>query len=119
MATRTDPQRGEIWQVDFNPPRGAEINKFRPAIVISSNAVGILPLKIVVPITEWNNAFATNFWHLRIDPSYANGLSKVSAIDGLQIRSVSIQRFARKLGIVTADILEEITAAIAAVIEHQ
>lgn len=34
------PKRGEIWQVNLDPTVGAEIQKSRPAIVISSDAVG-------------------------------------------------------------------------------
>jgi len=50
-------KRGEIWTVDFDPTKGAEIKKQRSALVISSDALGKLPLKVVVPITEWNPAF--------------------------------------------------------------
>lgn len=118
-TTISKPQRGEIWKVDFRPPKGAEIDKVRPALVISSDAVGKLPLKVVVPITEWDNRFATNLWHIRIDPNATNGLSKASAIDAFQVRSVSLNRFQEKLGVASADIVEEVTSAIAAVIEHQ
>ena len=51
--SRTTPKRGEIWRVNLDPTIGAEIKKIRPVIVISSDAVGKLPLKLVVPITEW------------------------------------------------------------------
>ena len=47
--TPRSPKRGEIWRVDFNPTKGAEIQKQRPAVVISSDALGKLPLKIVAP----------------------------------------------------------------------
>ena len=50
-AKRT-PKRDEIWDVDFDPPKGAEIGTNRPAVVISEDAVGRLPLQIVVPITK-------------------------------------------------------------------
>jgi mRNA interferase MazF len=30
-------KRGEIWQVNFNPAKGSEIQKQRPAVVISSD----------------------------------------------------------------------------------
>jgi mRNA-degrading endonuclease toxin of MazEF toxin-antitoxin module len=47
------PKRGEIWLVNLDPTVGAEIQKTRPAIVISSDYIGKLPLKLVVPITDW------------------------------------------------------------------
>ncbi|MDD1438227.1 type II toxin-antitoxin system PemK/MazF family toxin [Dolichospermum sp. ST_sed10] len=47
------PKRGEIWLVNFDPTVGAEIRKIRPAVVISSDAAGRLPIKLVAPITGW------------------------------------------------------------------
>ena len=112
------PQRGEIWLVSFDPTVGAEIKKTRPAIVISSNAVGRLPVKLVAPITDWKQHYAANLWHVRLDPDATNGLAKISAVDALQLRGMDERRFLRKLGQITADQLEEITLAVAAVIEY-
>jgi len=112
------PKRGEIWRVNFDPTIGAEIQKTRPAVVISSDAVGRLPIKLVAPITDWKDYYAANIWHVRIDPDADNGLSKVSAVDGLQLRGMDRQRFVHKLGQVSATQLEEIVLAIAAVIEY-
>ncbi len=58
MSTQTiNPARGEIWLVNFNPQIGAEIEKLRPAVVVSINAIGRLPLRIVVPITAWSPVY--------------------------------------------------------------
>jgi mRNA interferase MazF len=113
------PQRGEIWLVNFDPTVGSEIQKIRPAVVVSSDAVGRLPIKLVAPLTDWKAYFAPNIWHVRIDPAPGNGLSKASAVDALQLRGIDHQRFVRKLGVVTAAIMEAIILAIAAVIEYQ
>ena len=112
------PRRGEVWKVTFDPTVGAEIRKTRPAVVISSDAVGRLPLKLVVPITDWKLAFAPNIWHVRIDPVATNGLTKPSAVDVLQARGMDTQRFTHRLGMVSPEQLEEIVLAIAAVIEY-
>lgn len=117
-TTSPSPRWGEIWRVDFNPAKGAEIQKKRPAIVVSSDAVGILPLKLVVPITEWRGEFSRNIWHVRIDPDPYNGLSKVSAADVLHLRSVGIGRFIAKLGYLQAPLMEEVTTAIAIITEY-
>jgi mRNA-degrading endonuclease toxin of MazEF toxin-antitoxin module len=45
--------KGEIWQVSFDPTIGDEIRKTRPAVIISSDAVGILNLRVVAPLTAW------------------------------------------------------------------
>lgn len=111
------PRRGEVWTVDFDPTKGAEIQKRRPAIVISSDAVGKLPLKLVAPITNWNAGFEGNLWHVRLKPGDLNGLSKPSAADALQVRSVSLDRFVSRLGRVSQRELEDIVQALAAVVE--
>lgn len=53
----------------------------------------------------------------RLDPNAENGLSKLSAADGFQVRSVSPLRFAEKLGEVSLDILKEIEATVHIAIE--
>jgi mRNA interferase MazF len=103
--------------VDFDPTKGAEIQKRRPAVVISADALGKLPLKLVAPITNWNDAFEGNPWHVRLDPTAENGLTKSSAADALQIRSVSLDRFSAPLGRVSREDLEDIVQALAAVVE--
>jgi len=82
-----NPKRGEVWTVDFDPTRGAEIQKQRPAVVISSDFIGKLPLKLVVPVTAWNPGFESNIWHVRLNPTLQNGLSKPSSADALQLKS--------------------------------
>jgi mRNA interferase MazF len=113
------PKRGEIWLVNFDPTVGAEIKKLRPAVVISSDSVGKLPIKLIAPITDWKTYFSANFWHVKIEPNSINGLNKASAIDTLQLRGVDLQRFIHKLGSVSEITMLEIVAAIATVIEFE
>jgi len=112
-------RRGEVWIVDFDPTRGAEIQKKRPSVIVSSDAIGRLPIKMVVPITEWKDLFERNLWHVKLEPSKSNGLSKTSALDALQTRGVDVKRFIRKLGRLTPMEMDDLAAAIAAVIEYQ
>nr|WP_217901653.1 type II toxin-antitoxin system PemK/MazF family toxin [Pseudanabaena sp. SR411] len=65
-------------------------------IVISLDAAGKLPIKLVAPITDWKPYFANNFWQVRIEPDTEIGLKKDSAIDALQLRGMDLQRFIRK-----------------------
>lgn len=111
--------RGDVWLVNFDPTIGSEIKKTRPAVIVSSDALGILPVHVVVPITDWKERYTKNLWHIKIVNDAANGLDKVSAVDALQIRSVSVDRLTKKVGRVSSTIMEEIVAAIAAVIEYQ
>ncbi len=71
------PKRGEVWLVNFDPTVGAEIKKKRPAVVVNSDAVGILPVKLIAPVTEWDNRYQDNIWHIKIKPDNTNGLSKI------------------------------------------
>jgi len=105
--------------VNLDPTTGAEIKKTRPAVVVSSDAVGRLPLRLIAPITGWQDGFERNIWHVRIDPDASNGLTKVSAIDTLQLRGVDVQRFLSRKGRVSATQMDEIAAAIAATVEYQ
>jgi mRNA interferase MazF len=114
----SSPRRGEIRLVNFDPTVGTEIKKTRPAVVISSDAVGRLPIKLVAPLTDWKNHYAPNIWHVRVDLDSINGLTKTSAVDALQLRGMDRQRFIRRLGHISAETLEEITLAVAALIEY-
>ena len=112
------PTRGEIWLVNLDPTLGTEIRKTQPAIVVSSGAVGRLPIKLVAPLTDWRPAFAANVWHVRVDPDAVNGLAKPSAVDTLQLRGLDTQRFVHRIGEVSPDKMEEIVLAIGAVVEY-
>jgi mRNA interferase MazF len=109
-------KRGEIWLVNLDPTLGAEIKKQRPAVIISSDLVGVLPLKVVIPITGWKDSFAKAPWMVKITPSIENGLEKISSADCLQIRSVSEERLVKKLGKLAPVTLKEILAGIQQVI---
>lgn len=109
----TTPNRGEIWVVQFDPQVAEEIGKLRPAVVVSVPAVGRLPLRIVVPLTDWKPRYANFPWFIQITPTAENGLAKDSGADAFQVKSLSIQRFRSKLGIVTTAQIDEIAAAIA------
>lgn len=108
-----DAKRGEVWEIRFDPSEGDEIRKVRPAVVMSVYAAGRMQLHIVVPITGWQPHFAHYFWMVHLQPATANGLTKESAADAFQVKSLSANRFQRKLGNLTDDEVAEIAAAIA------
>ncbi len=41
-------RRGEVWWVDFDPTRGSEIRKTRPALVLTVDALNLARRSIVV-----------------------------------------------------------------------
>lgn len=105
-------RRGEVWLINLSPTIGAEIKKTRPAVIVNDNAIGILPLKVIVPITEWKDRYAIAPWMVRLDPDESNQLDKASAADAFQVRSVSQQRFVRQVGILSSDLMSEIDNAL-------
>jgi mRNA interferase MazF len=90
--------RGQIWLYSADPTVGDEIGKTRPCVIVSNDEIGVLRLKVVVPITGWNEAFVQVPWMVRVEPTSENGLSKLSAADAFQVRSVSQQRLIKQVG---------------------
>ncbi len=120
MTTKSStPKRGEIWYVNLDPTVGAEIKKLRRCVVVSSDAVGILSLRLIAPITGWKEHFKHSFWLVKIDPDGSNGLTKDSAVDTLQLRGVDLQRFVNRTGVISSAKMEEIAVAVAGVVEYQ
>ena len=116
MSRTPTPKRGEIWLVKFDPSVGAEIRKLRPADVLSIDSIGRLPLRVVVPITEWKADYGACSWFVSISASPSNGLSKASGADTFQVKSISNDRFVKELGDLSPAELDEIATAIAMVV---
>ena len=105
-------KHGEIWLIDLYPTQGSEIQKKRPAIIVNDDALGILPLKIVVPVTDWKDRYQLAQWMVKISPSSENGLNKLSAADCFQVRSLSQERFIKKLGFIDDQVSDAIKNAL-------
>jgi mRNA interferase MazF len=109
--------RGEIWLVNLDPTIGDEIRKIRPAVIMSRDAIGVLALRVVVPITGWQQRFQGCDWLVRLDPDSDNGLDKPSAADTFQVRSVATRRFVRLVGRLTPSDMERIAEGLKTVLE--
>ena len=109
-------KQGEIWLVSLDPTIGAEIKKTRPAIIVNDNTLGRLPLKIIVPVTDWKERYSIAPWMVKLIPNNQNKLSKESSADCFQIRSIAEERCVKKLGQIDADELEKIRKALATVL---
>jgi mRNA interferase MazF len=86
------PRRGEVWWISFDPSPGGEIQKTRPAIVLSNDAANTaLNRVIVIPITSQTS---------KVYPGEAlvtlNGEQRKAMAD--QIMTASKQRLKSKLG---------------------
>ena len=108
--------RGEIWFINLDPTIGAEIKKTRPVVIVNDDAIGILPLRVIVPITEWKDRYAVAPWMVRLEPDGENNLDKPSVADAFQVRSVAQERFVRRLGKLSDTAMQKITRALTVVL---
>ncbi|MBD2300337.1 type II toxin-antitoxin system PemK/MazF family toxin [Nostoc sp. FACHB-87] len=108
----TNPKKGEIWLVQLDPTRGQEIQKTRPAVVISSDIFSSIAMRIIIPVATWQPKFQNRPFMIPIQQTDENGLDTNSAGNVLQVRSVTTQRFVRCLGKVSAAVMEELLIAL-------
>mgnify|MGYP002784367629 CR=1 FL=1 len=109
-------RRGEVWLVSLDPTVGTEINKTRPAVIVNDDGIGILPLKVVVPITDWKETYASRPWMVKLETDSDNGLSKTSGADTFQVRSVSEKRLIKLLGKIDDLTMQAISTALSLIL---
>lgn len=114
-----NPRRGEVWDVDFSGYIGTEIQKIRPAVVVNINSIKHLKIRLIAPITSWNKQYTGKIWIVNIKSNDLNGLQWESAVDTMQIKGADVQRFVEKRGQLTAEQMDDISAAIAAIIDYR
>jgi mRNA interferase MazF len=93
------PRRGDVWWVSFEPSLGGEIQKTRPAVIVSNNAANAaLNRVLVVPLTSQTT---------KLYPGEAMVLLKGEQRKAMadQLTTASKQRLRSKLGeLSTADV---------------
>ena len=109
-------KQGEIWLINLDPTVGAEIRKIRPAIIVNDNSLGILPLKIIVPVTDWKAKYEIAPWIVKIIHDAENKLLKESSADCFQVRSVSQDRFISKIGKISDSIADDVKPGLARIL---
>jgi mRNA interferase MazF len=106
--------RGEVWELAAQKGKREAIT--RKVILLSADVLGTIPLRVVVPLTPWQEKYAQAPWIIRVPPVLNSGLETAQAADALQVSSVSISRLNRRLGEIPASITAEITAAVGMVL---
>ncbi|MEQ9552506.1 MAG: type II toxin-antitoxin system PemK/MazF family toxin [Coleofasciculus sp. G3-WIS-01] len=114
----TNPKRGEVWLVQLDPTRGQEIQKTRPAVVISADVLSAIPMRIIIPIAKWQQKFKSRPFMVPIVRNAENGLNVNSAGNVLQVRSVTTERFVQCLGKVSPQVLQELLAGLIICIDY-
>ncbi len=102
----------EIWLVNLDPTVGSEIRKTRPCVVVGDDTIGILPLKLVAPITDLKERYHRVPWMIILTPDSLNNLAKPSALDLFQVRCLSEERLIRKIGEITPPELTQAKGAL-------
>ena len=99
-------KRGEVWWVNFEPSVGGEIQKQRPAVVVSNDASNKHLNRVqVMPITS-------NVDKLYPSEAYVtlNGDARKALAD--QLTTVSKSRFKNQIGKLSGDDMKKIAQAI-------
>ena len=106
-----NPRRGEIWWVNLDPTRGAEIKKHRPCVIVSAdwlNRGRMTP--VVVPLSASPDSAPPIVIAV---PSA--GRNSVAVVD--QVRAVDKGRFTHTSGALSTDDLAQVEAALRAILQ--
>lgn len=99
-------RQGEIWNVNFDPVKGNEQGGNRTAVILSGNTLNQnLGVIVVCPITSSVHHFEGN---PVLKPTEDNGLDTLSEILVFHVRSISKERFKKKIGMITKNELEKV-----------
>jgi mRNA interferase MazF len=97
-----DLRRGEVWWVDLEPTRGSEINKRRPCVILSVDALNqrrktviVVPLSTSPTIRPPLTVAVTVY-----------GRPVVAVMD--QVRATAKERFANRIGVLNSSELESL-----------
>lgn len=98
--------RREVWRVDFEPVRGHEQGRIRPALILSNDVLNHGPAELVtvVPITTRARPLRS---YLAIAPP-EGGLKQESFIICDQVRTISKERLGKRYGAVSAATMLEV-----------
>ncbi len=107
--------RGEIREVNFEPVRGSEASKRRPAVIVSNDGANTTASRLdrgvitVVPVTS--NVTRVYPFQVLL-PASECGLRQDSKAQAEQVRSVTIERVGRRVGQFPAPLMSELEDAL-------
>lgn len=103
--------RGEVYLVSFDPTRGAEIRKTRPAVVLQNDVANrFSPITIVAAITS---QFEVPLYPTEVLLKVPEGGLQADSVVLLnQIRSIDRRRLIRRLGRVSVETMRQVDRAL-------
>ena len=105
------PKRGEVYLVNFDPAKGYEIQKTRPALIIQNNVNNeYSQIVIVAAISSQvpSKAYPTNVFVNATE----GGLENDSVVLLNQVRSIDKTRLVKQLGTLSVDTIQKVNRAI-------
>src|SRR3954468_2494990 len=112
FASFPNPRRGEIWDVNWSPGRGAEQKGTRPALIIQNdrgNASPTYPLTIVASMSRTERELPL---HVRIAPTSENGLTDHTDVKCEQVMTIEKSRLLRRRGSISTEELARVDMAL-------
>jgi len=107
-----NPRRGEIWDVNWSPGRGAEQQGIRPALIIQNdrgNASSSYPLTIVASMSRTERELSL---HVRITPNAQNGLTDYTDVKCEQVMTIEKSRLIRRRGSISPEEMQRVDHAL-------
>lgn len=102
-------KRGSLYWVNLEPSEPPEFGKIRPSIIVSNFEQNLrLPTVVVVPVSSR----APEIWPLRLKFKMPGGKESFAVLPGL--RQINKTRLQKMTGLVAADFLQELDAALVA-----
>lgn len=106
----------EIWNINLDPIKGREQKGFRPAVIISGNAMNDnLDVLIICPLTTKLKNYKGC---LVLKKNTLNKLPQDSEALTIHIRSISKERLIKKVGEITDDELKEIKMGLIEILHY-
>lgn len=106
----------EIWNIHLDPIKGREQMGFRPAVIISGNAMNDnLDVLIVCPLTT---SIKNYKGCLLLKKNTQNKLTKDSEVLTFHVRSISKERLIKKVGEISDDQLKEIKMGLIEILHY-
>ena len=114
MPRNPTPHRGDVWLVSLDPTVGHEIQKTRPAVVVTSDIYNRYNwVVVVVPLSSHDTA---EYDQVCIDPP-EGGVTARSVTLPDQIRAVDRRRLVKRLGCVSQRTLHDIEHSLKIVLD--
>jgi len=114
------PYYGEIYLVYFNPKKGKEVGKLRPALVISNDIQNEYDHHVIVaPISDedWENLAEIQHFEVLIGANSTNGLDKDSKILLNRLRAIDVKlRLRNYVGVASKETLKQVNKGLEVVL---